>query len=82
MTEPSPRRSRPTIETVLLGASLGDVKEDVYRNTLAIAALIDVLARRGLVAKEELGTAMARLDREALSPLSDVRSSRPGRRTP
>lgn len=65
MTTPQEKRPRITLDTLLLGASLADVKDDVYRNTLAIAALMEALEGRGLVSRQDVKAAMDRLDREA-----------------
>lgn len=54
-------------ETINLYASLADMKHVDYRNTLAIAALIELLIEKGLLTRDELATAAARLDRSTLS---------------
>ncbi len=52
-------------EEVLLGAALADVKDAVYRNTLALAAVLDVLAEKGVLTPGEVRRASARLDGHA-----------------
>lgn len=51
-------------EDVLLGARLADVQDTVCRNTLALAALIELLAARGVITPEELARAARRIDRD------------------
>ncbi|MHA0857534.1 hypothetical protein [Paenibacillus sp. CMAA1364] len=43
-------------------ASLGDMKDDHYRNTLAISTIIELLVDKGLVTREELAIKAEELD--------------------
>lgn len=56
---------RPTWSQLLLGAELADMQEVDYRNTLAIASLIDLLVDKGVITRAELGRKSAALDGEA-----------------
>lgn len=49
-------------ERALLGAQLADMKEIDYRNTLAIASLIECLVERGLLDRSELAAKARDLD--------------------
>ena len=50
---------------VELGARMADMQEVDYRNTLAIASLIELLIEKGLVDAEELRRKSLELDRQA-----------------
>ncbi|MCL6449990.1 MAG: hypothetical protein K6T75_01660 [Acetobacteraceae bacterium] len=70
-------------ETVRLIAHLGDMEEVDYRNTLALVALIELLAEKGLLTREEVAlkahSLEAELDRElALGGAARPPSSEPG----
>ncbi len=52
-------------EDVLTGARLADIRETQYRNTLALASLLEFLESRGLVDRAELARIAQRLDQEA-----------------
>lgn len=49
-------------ETVDLYATLADMKEVDYKNSLAITALIDLLVEKGLITRAEIATKAMRLD--------------------
>ncbi|HYG59032.1 MAG TPA: hypothetical protein VD902_13310 [Symbiobacteriaceae bacterium] len=51
-------------ETIKLFASLADMKDVAYKNTLGLTALIDLLVSKGVITKDEL-SARARLLDEA-----------------
>lgn len=42
---------------------LADLKEEHYRNTLLVTALMDLLIEKGVLTRSELETRMAELDR-------------------
>lgn len=47
------------------GAQIADLKEVDYRNTLAVAALIELLVEKGILTREELAEKAGALDRLA-----------------
>lgn len=49
-------------ETIQLHATLADMKEVDYKNTLAVTALIELLIEKGIFTKEEFGRRAQRLD--------------------
>jgi hypothetical protein len=49
-------------ETINLYATLGDMKEVAYKNALAINALTELLIAKGLITRDEITTALRRLD--------------------
>jgi hypothetical protein len=49
-------------ETIDLYATLGDMKEVAYKNTLAITSLIELLITKGLISREEIAATAQRLD--------------------
>lgn len=48
---------------------LADLKEDHYRLTLLLSALVELLAQKGIVAPDELSRMMRSLDRDPNLPL-------------
>ncbi len=50
------------------GARLADMQEVDYRNTLAVATLIELLIERGLITPQELRRKSAELDHNAVPP--------------
>lgn len=55
-------------EEVLLGARLADMREAQYRNTLALASLLELLESRGIVDRQEFARIAQRLDQQAVQP--------------
>jgi hypothetical protein len=49
-------------ETIDLYATLADMKDVDYKNTLAITALIDLLIAKGLITRDEVAATAQRLD--------------------
>ena len=49
-------------ETINLYATLADMKDVDYKNTLAITALIDLLIAKGLITRDEVAATAQRLD--------------------
>lgn len=49
-------------ERIDLYATLADMKESDYKNTLAITALIDLLIGKGLITREEIAERAQQLD--------------------
>ncbi|MFB5269399.1 hypothetical protein ACE41H_21820 [Paenibacillus enshidis] len=47
-------RYRTTMEEVGIVAKLADLKEEHYRNTLALSTLIELLVEKGLLTREEV----------------------------
>ena len=52
-------------DDVLFGARLADMRETQYRNTLALASLLELLESRGILDRTELTRIAQRLDQEA-----------------
>ncbi len=49
-------------ERIALFATLGDMKDVAYKNTLAITALIDLLIEKGVITREEMAARAQQLD--------------------
>lgn len=49
-------------ETLHLYASLADMKDVMYKNTLGLTALIDLLVEKGVITKEEIAARAQMLD--------------------
>ncbi len=49
-------------ETILLHATIADMKETDYKNTLAITALIDLLVEKGVITAVDLANRARKLD--------------------
>jgi len=54
-------------EVMHVYATIGDLKEIDYRNTLAIATIIKVLVDKGIISEEEFRLEAALLDQPGLS---------------
>ncbi|MDR3560147.1 MAG: hypothetical protein P4N59_01710 [Negativicutes bacterium] len=52
-----------------LAAQIGDLKDVDYKNTLAIAALIELLINKGLFTREEFTAQAVKLDRASLAEI-------------
>lgn len=50
------------MDNLWLGAKLADLKEEHYKHTLLLAALLELLGDKGLIAPHELEAKMAQLD--------------------
>lgn len=55
-------RIRTHLDEVQLIGKLADLKEDHYRNSLILTALIDVLIDKGVLTTQELQNRMDKLD--------------------
>lgn len=55
-------RIRSHMEEVNLIAKLADLKEEHYRNTLLVTALMDLLIEKGILARGEIEARMASVD--------------------
>ncbi|MBE3590147.1 MAG: hypothetical protein IMW98_04920 [Firmicutes bacterium] len=64
------RKSPPSPDVVWLGAALADVKDDIYRNMLGLAAVMEALVAKGIVSREELSAAARRLEEDAEAELA------------
>lgn len=64
--------SLPARDAINIYAQLADLKEIDYRNTLAIAALIELLEEKGLLTPAELAERMKELDAWPPPAASDV----------
>lgn len=49
-------------ESINLYATLADMKDVDYKNTLAVTTLIDLLIEKGLITREEMAARAQRLD--------------------
>lgn len=49
-------------ETIALYATLADLKDVDYKNTLAITTLIDLLIEKGIITRDELAARAQQLD--------------------
>ncbi|HLN60428.1 MAG TPA: hypothetical protein VK464_02675 [Symbiobacteriaceae bacterium] len=49
-------------DTIDLYATLADMKEVDYKNTLAITALLDLLVAKGIITRDEVAATAQRLD--------------------
>lgn len=49
------------LEQVSFVAKLADLKEDYYRNTLAVSALIELLIDKGIITRQEIEQKAAQL---------------------
>jgi len=49
-------------ETIHLYASLADLKDVMYKNTLGLTALIELLVQKGVISKEEIALTAQKLD--------------------
>ncbi|MGW8958760.1 hypothetical protein [Paenibacillus sp. NPDC055715] len=54
---------RSAMDEVCMVAKLADLKDEHYRNTLALSTLIELLVDKGMVTREELERKAAELDR-------------------
>lgn len=52
-------------DQINFGAQIADLKEVDYRNTLAVAVLIELLVEKGILTREELAEKAGALDRLA-----------------
>lgn len=57
-------RSNPTWDYVETMAQLADLKEALYRNTLALSAMLELLVDRGFISPEEFHEKTAAFERE------------------
>lgn len=57
------------METINLMSQLGDLKEIDYRNTLAIATLIELLTEKGIITHQEFSKKSYHLDNMSLEQL-------------
>lgn len=56
-------------------AQLGDLKNIDYKNTLAIATLIELLVENGLITRQEFARKAQQLDHMSLEELKNIRSN-------
>jgi hypothetical protein len=49
-------------ETIHMYATIADLKEVAYKNTLGLTALIDLLVEKGVITKEEIARKAQLLD--------------------
>lgn len=56
------RRTVNARETINLYATLGDMKDVAYKNTLALTSLIELLLEKGLITHAELAERAQQLD--------------------
>lgn len=66
--------------TIDIMARLGDMEEHIYRNTLAVATLIELLTSRGAFTREEFARTATALDNATLAEIvARRRAHRPQR---
>ncbi|MBP1173875.1 hypothetical protein GMA19_04914 [Paenibacillus polymyxa E681] len=53
---------RSAMDEVRMAAKLADLKDEHYRNTLALSTLIELLVDKGVVTREEVERKAAELD--------------------
>ncbi len=53
---------RSAMDEVRIAAKLADLKDEHYRNTLALSTLIELLVDKGIVTREEVERKAAELD--------------------
>jgi len=63
------------VNSIDLISQLGDLKEIDYRNTLAIAALIELLIEKGIITRGEFSKKSHYLDNMSLEQLRRFRTS-------
>jgi hypothetical protein len=51
-----------SLDIVHMMAKLGDMKDEHYRNTLAISTIIELLVDKGIITREELAIKAEELD--------------------
>lgn len=54
--------SQSTLDHLRLAGKLADLKEEHYRNTLALCTLIELLVDKGLFTREEIAAKAQELD--------------------
>lgn len=55
-------RTNISMDIVHMMAKLGDMKDEHYRNTLAISTIIELLVDKGILTREELAAKADELD--------------------
>lgn len=55
-------------------ASLGDLKETDYRNTLACATIIELLIKRNIITRQEFAIMASRLDNMSVEEIKILRT--------
>ena len=55
-------------------AQLGDLKETDYRNTLAIATIIELLVQNGIITRREFARMACRLDNMTVDEIKILRA--------
>lgn len=55
-------RSNVSMDIVHMMAKLGDMKDEHYRNILAISTIIELLVEKGILTREELAIKADELD--------------------
>jgi hypothetical protein len=57
-------------------AQLSDLKEIDYRNTLAIASIIEILIEKGVIGRDDIAHKANALERMTLSEIRELRVNR------
>ncbi|HHY90071.1 MAG TPA: hypothetical protein GX503_00250 [Clostridiales bacterium] len=57
-----------------LYAQIADLKEVDYRNTLAIATIIEILVAKGLMSRQEFAKLAQKLDTMSIEELKSIRT--------
>lgn len=66
------KRVFSAVQEVELFATLADLRDTNYHNTLVLHALIDLLIEKGVLTREELLLKVRQLDSEHLQPVSHL----------
>lgn len=61
-------------------SQLADLKEIDYRNTLAIAALIEIIIEKGLCSRQEFTRKAKELDASTVKEINEMRTNTKGRK--
>ncbi|NPV43707.1 hypothetical protein H0A61_00946 [Koleobacter methoxysyntrophicus] len=57
-------------------AQLADLKEIDYRNTLAIASIIEILIEKGIIKRQDIALKARELENMTISEIRKLRASR------
>ncbi|WP_248929294.1 hypothetical protein [Paenibacillus hamazuiensis] len=64
-------RVQPHLSTIDLIGKLADLKDQHYRNTLALSAVIELLIEKGCITAEEIRSKAAQLDAASIPHPAD-----------
>lgn len=61
------------LNTINIAGQIADLKDVDYKNTLAIASLIELLVAKGIISREEFAAQALKLERASLSEIALAR---------